>query len=257
MKNINSNQKAWSKEANKATLYGHQKRKENRTQKHRKNTGIAICDEEIISLYDEILSEMLSSFDASSINNALMQRYRFFKKVSNERVAENLSPLILPVIAYEPKRPSNTNRLDTFLYLPIAQKIVENATRTWQTQNDFAMLDMMAWLLFSLMVYGGYSDDKLLRAFYESICHQETLYQLPNGYAVMCVDIDSPSYGRRVKDKTICYSRWVVLDDVGLLWLGYINRFIKDCRDENIGMDYPSFDNVISRLGDFIDEKNQ
>lgn len=268
-------QKARLKEIGKTILYGHQKRKVHRIQKHRqkshlvillcqkhwqdflvKNKDTAITDEQIIYLYDEILSGILSSFNVSNINNALMQRYRFFKKVSDERIRKNLSPLILPVIAYQPKRPSNTNSLNAFLYLPIAQKIIEDATTIWRTQNHFDKLDAMAWLIFSLIVYGGYSDNKVIRTVYEGICTQDNIYQLPNGYAVLCATISNPSYGRRAKgDEMICYSRWVVFDDVSLLWLGYISRyFVKEVADKSNADIYPSFDKVISRLGDFIDE---
>lgn len=248
-------------------LYGHYKRTAKRKNKNRTKDRLAIkicqeswqafleshsnnviTDEKIIQLYDDILNKITSHFNASYMANALMQRYKFFKKINDARKKSQLEPIILPSIAYEPKRPANTNHLDTFLYLSKAQAIVANAHKNWQTEHDVSLLDAMTWLIFSLMVYGGCNDNKTIDAFYEALVKGRPIYQLPNHICMMCVDIHDSGYGRRVADGKICYSRWVGIDDVGLLWLYYINKqFDKSA--------YPSFEQVIGRLGDFVQEK--
>lgn len=107
----------------------------------------------------------------------------------------------------------------------------------------------MAWLIFSLMTYGGCNDDKVIYAFYDAYIKGHPIYQLPNHVCAMCVDIVDDRYGRRTDDDKVCYSRWVGVDDVSLLWLNYINRQFGKISS------YPSFAQVVSRLGDFIQEK--
>lgn len=249
-------------------LYGHYKRSVKRKEKHHKASRLAtricqeswqaflldnkdgvITDEKITQLYDDILDKITNSFSSGDMANAVMQRYKFFKKINDARKKSQLEPIILPSIAYEPKRPANTNHLDSFLYLKKAQAIVQNARNNWQTEHEICLTDALAWLIFSLMAYGGCNDDKVIYAFYDAYIKGRSIYQLPNHVCVMCVDIVNDRYGRRTADDKVCYSRWVGVDDVSLLWLNYINRQFGKISS------YPSFGQVVSRLGDFVQEK--
>ena len=249
-------------------LYGHYKRSVKRKEKQHKASRLAIricqeswqtflldnkdgviTDAKITQLYDNILHKITNSFSSGDMANALMHRYKFFKKINDDRKKSQLEPIILPSIAYEPKRPANTNHLDSFLYLKKAQTIVQHAHNTWQTEHDICLIDTMAWLIFSLMTYGGCNDDKVIYAFYDAYIKGHPIYQLPNHVCAMCVDIVDDRYGRRTDDDKVCYSRWVGVDDVSLLWLNYINRQFGKISS------YPSFAQVVSRLGDFVQEK--
>ncbi len=249
-------------------LYGHYKRSVKRKEKHHKASRLAtricqeswqaflldnkdsiITDEKIAQLYDDILDKITNSFSSGDMANAVMQRYKFFKKINDVRKKSQLEPIILPSIAYEPKRPTNTNHLGGFLYLKKAQTIVQNAHNNWQIEHDICLTDAIAWLIFSLMVYGGCNNDKVIYAFYNAYIKGRRIYQLPNHVCVMCVDIVNDRYGRRTDDDKVCYSRWIGLDDVSLLWLNYINRQFGKISS------YPSFRQVVSRLGDFVQEK--
>lgn len=116
-------------------LYGHYKRSVKRKEKHHKASRLAtricqeswqvflldnkdgvITDEKITQLYDDILDKITNSFSSGDMATAVMQRYKFFKKINDARKKSQLEPIILPSIAYEPKRPANTNHLDSFLY---------------------------------------------------------------------------------------------------------------------------------------------
>lgn len=250
------------------TIYGHQKRKQKRLNKQNKLTQFVcdICNEywqnfyhskrhcgevldsEIYQLYDQIYEKLLDEVEIGLLPKALHARFYFFNKLNRYREKSGFDKLPLPVLAYQPKRPSNTNDFSTFDYLGVIQKHIEQIHQKWLVQDKFNILETLSFLLFCLMAYAGINDPKVIYAIYQSIKKQDKIYRLPNGWLCLLVDIDSDNYGHRDNDRLV-WTRLVVFDNVSLLWLSYFQQHHEGKSN------FPSFKQCIQALGDLVQEK--
>ena len=218
-----------------------------------KNQYDVISDKQINDLYKAIYIKIEKTVSAKLIPFALFERMRFFEKVNQLRKNEGLLPLPKPVIASQVQRPKNINNLDAFLYLPTAQNIVSQAFDKWQQKNIFSLLDCVTWFLFSMVSFAGYNDERVIKAIYEYLDDNKSIYQIFDDMLIIPIEILSPDYGNKVvlidaDIEEIYQTRLIFIDDISRLWL----LKIQTQRQQQEG--FPKYHQVIKRLGEFTNE---
>ncbi len=227
-----------------------------------KGFAIDVSDKQIDDLYTKILEQFNQHIKATELPIAMAQRLKFFDTINTQRRQLNLPLFPTPVIAYLPKRPANTNDIDNFLYLEKAEKIVQNAMDIWQQKNSFTLLDSVTWLLFSLVVFGGYNEATVIKAAYQALKDKKTLYHIGKEQLLLPIEIQSTQYANRIlrldkgnlDEVQLRYSRWVFINDVTRLWLSYLHTHFTDTYFTD-NRNFPSYVACIRRLSEFIEEK--
>lgn len=218
---------------------------------------IQVKDELIDKLYERILKQFNEQLKATQLPAAMAHRLKFFNNINKQRSKANLKPFPTPVIANIPKRPANTNDLDNFLYLETAEQIVNNALQIWQVKNSFTLLDSVTWLLFSQIVFGGYNEALIIKAVYQALKDQTTIYHVGKEQLILPIELTSTEYANRIvrldndnpDEVQLYYSRWVFLNDISRLWLVYLNTHFTESSK------FPSYAECIRRLSDLVGEK--
>ncbi|WP_435931514.1 tyrosine-type recombinase/integrase [Moraxella bovoculi] len=259
--------------------YGYIKRAENRKQKalNISQQSKNICeyelltfleehkdgytDDQIYALYDKIFTKLSARFANKQLVLALKARTSFFYHLNVSRQKNGLSPLPAPATVYEPKRPANTNDLETFLYHQTANTVINNTIDRWIKKDNFNIRDTICYLLFSLVSFAGYNEAELLEPIYQAICH-ETLLEF-NGHYGLVINIPSKMYGNQINNQesevnssatVITYSRFIVLDDVSLMWYTYLQRLLHESEgrisDISTTRKFPTFKSCINKLLD-------
>lgn len=264
-----------TKQSQEGLLYGHERRTAENQEKRKKSLQQTkelcqehwtafineipksqldvIADEQIYNLYEAIYKEIETTVPAKLIPSILFERLRFFDKVNHSRKNDGLPPLPKPVIASRAQRPKNINEFNNFSYLPTAQNIVSQAFDNWQQKNIFSLLDCVTWFLFSLVSFAGYNDEKVIKAIYEYLDKNRSIYQVFNDLLIIPIKVLSPHYGNRVilinaDMEEVYQTRLIFVDDISRLWL----LKIQTQRQQEKG--FPKYHQVIKRLGEFTKE---
>lgn len=196
-----------------------------------------LTDDAYYQLYQQIYNDIIQNHQNSDRVKVQQYIFQYFYKLKK---ALGL-PIPLPNLYIKPKREKNSIESED-----IMAKIRESSLmgkwlqQAWRENlHQMSPAQAFAALYASLWIYSGVQDEQLWRQIYQYIIDKKPLLRLGNAL-ILTVEIPSKSYGYHPRfstsmledvaenaDALLFITRHIVIDDVSLMWIAYINRHLQ------------------------------
>lgn len=97
-------------------------------------------------------------------------------------------------------------------------KIVRRATVYWQQQPNYTCGEIIGWLIFSGVIFGGINYQPLLSGWFDSLIQGKS-FAFDNERLIMSVRYASDSYGNELVDEQLFNTQQIIVDYVSQCWL--------------------------------------
>lgn len=169
--------------------------------------------------------------DSILVDRHIAQYFNLLKKLSNSPIPITQSQVGLG-------RGKNTiESKDTMTWLNEAYQAIARLLSTYQESlSQMNLAQVFAALYANLWIYTGVQDERIRQQIYQYIIEKKPLLRLGNAL-ILTVDIPSKSYGYHPissssmlidvadnADALLFVTHHIIIDDVSLLWIAYINR---------------------------------
>lgn len=97
----------------------------------------------------------------------------------------------------------------------------------WQSTDDYTEIQIIGWLIFSAMIYGGINDKKTLISYLNTIRDTDKRQSFINFNVIGNVHYENKSYGNEYIGDDLYCTQQIVIDTMTMCWLIRLNNWQK------------------------------